>query len=50
MISTIAAQANLTYLDMQAYVGITKHIGGRAATSILLALLLFTACSTKNAL
>jgi len=38
MISTTAAQANLTYLDMQAYVGITKHIGGRAATDELLAL------------
>jgi arsenite methyltransferase len=31
-------QANLTYLDMQAYVGITKHIGGRAATDELLSL------------
>jgi arsenite methyltransferase len=37
MIDT-AAQANLTYLDMQAYVGITKHIGGRAATNELLSL------------
>ncbi len=38
MIINAAAQANLTYLDMQAYVGITKHIGGRAATEELLAL------------
>ena len=38
MISTTAVKAELTYLDMQAYVGITKHIGGRAATDELLAL------------
>ncbi|NTU63593.1 MAG: hypothetical protein HGB05_09345 [Chloroflexi bacterium] len=29
MIVNAAAQANLTYLDMQAHVGITKHIDGR---------------------
>jgi arsenite methyltransferase len=38
MIINAAAQANLTYLDMQAYVGITKHVGGRAATDELLSL------------
>jgi ubiquinone/menaquinone biosynthesis C-methylase UbiE len=39
MISTTATtHAGLTYLDMQAYVGITKHIGGRAATNELLSL------------
>jgi arsenite methyltransferase len=38
MIATTTANAGLTYLDMQAYVGITKHIGGRAATDELLAL------------
>ncbi len=38
MTITTAANAGLTYLDMQAYVGITKHIGGRAATDELLAL------------
>lgn len=32
------AQTGVKYLDMQAYVGITKHIGGRAATDELLAL------------
>ncbi len=32
------------YLDMQAYVGITKHIGGRKATDTLLAL-----CHVQNA-
>jgi arsenite methyltransferase len=31
-------QAGIAYLDMQAYVGITKHIGGRAATDELLSL------------
>jgi arsenite methyltransferase len=37
--TTIAdAQAGIKYLDMQAYVGITKHIGGRRATDELLAL------------
>jgi arsenite methyltransferase len=30
-------QGGIAYLDMQAYVGITKHIGGRAATDELLA-------------
>lgn len=34
----------LAYLDMQAYVGITKHIGGRAATDQLLA-----SCHAENA-
>jgi arsenite methyltransferase len=38
MIATTPANAGLTYLDMQAYVGITKHIGGRAATDELLTL------------
>ena len=34
----MSAQPGITYLDMQAYVGITKHIGGRAATDELLSL------------
>jgi len=38
MISNAVANAGLSYLDMQAYVGITKHIGGRAATDELVAL------------
>ncbi len=38
MIVNTTANAGLTYLDMQTYVGITKHIGGRAATDELLAL------------
>lgn len=38
------AQAGIKYLDMQAYVGITKHIGGREATDELLAL-----CHIENA-
>lgn len=38
MIVNATANAGLTYLDMQAYVGITKHIGGRTATDELLAL------------
>lgn len=38
MTSVTSAQPGITYLDMQAYVGITKHIGGRAATDELLAL------------
>ena len=38
------AQADIRYLDMQAYVGITKHIGGREATDELLAL-----CQIENA-
>ncbi len=38
MIANTTANAGLTYLDMQAYVGITKHIGGRAATDELLTL------------
>ena len=36
MVTTNNAQAGIAYLDMQAYVGITKHIGGRAATDQLL--------------
>ncbi len=44
MIVNATANAGLTYLDMQAYVGITKHIGGRAATDELLAL-----CHIKQA-
>jgi arsenite methyltransferase len=32
-----STQGGIAYLDMQAYVGITKHIGGRAATDELLA-------------
>ncbi len=35
---------SIAYLDMQAYVGITKHIGGRAATDQLLAW-----CHVENA-
>ncbi len=31
-------QLGIKYLDMQAYVGITKHIGGREATDALIAL------------
>lgn len=38
------AQPGIRYLDMQAYVGITKHIGGREATDELLAL-----CHIENA-
>ena len=38
------AQASIKYLDMQAQVGITKHIGGREATDELLAL-----CHIENA-
>jgi ubiquinone/menaquinone biosynthesis C-methylase UbiE len=38
MTSITNSQLGLAYLDMQAYVGITKHIGGRAATDELLAL------------
>ncbi len=38
MTTNTDAQAGITYLDMQAYVGITKHNGGRAATDELLAL------------
>jgi arsenite methyltransferase len=38
------AQPGVKYLDMQAYVGITKHIGGREATDELLAL-----CHIENA-
>jgi ubiquinone/menaquinone biosynthesis C-methylase UbiE len=37
-------QLGIKYLDMQAYVGITKHIGGREATDTLLAL-----CHIENA-
>jgi ubiquinone/menaquinone biosynthesis C-methylase UbiE len=38
MASVTTAQPGIKYLDMQAYVGITKHIGGREATDELLAL------------
>jgi ubiquinone/menaquinone biosynthesis C-methylase UbiE len=38
MIANTTAHAGLAYLDMQAYVGITKHNGGRAATDELLSL------------
>ena len=38
MTTNTDAQAGIIYLDMQAYVGITKHNGGRAATDELLAL------------
>jgi ubiquinone/menaquinone biosynthesis C-methylase UbiE len=38
MTTTPNAPAGIKYLDMQAYVGITKHIGGRAATDELVAL------------
>jgi ubiquinone/menaquinone biosynthesis C-methylase UbiE len=45
---TVAAekdtQVGIKYLDMQAYGGITKHIGGREATDTLLAL-----CHIENA-
>jgi arsenite methyltransferase len=37
-------QTGVKYLDMQAYVGITKHVGGRAATDELLSL-----CHIENA-
>jgi ubiquinone/menaquinone biosynthesis C-methylase UbiE len=37
-------QLGIKYLDMQAYVGITKHIGGREATNTLLSL-----CHIENA-
>ncbi len=37
-------QLGIKYLDMQAYVGITKHIGGREATDTLLSL-----CHVENA-
>jgi arsenite methyltransferase len=38
------AQLGIKYLDMQAYVGISKHIGGRKATDTLLSL-----CHIENA-
>jgi arsenite methyltransferase len=38
MTTVAGAQTGVKYLDMQAYVGITKHIGGREATDELLAL------------
>src|SRR5512139_3323212 len=38
MTSITNSQPGIAYLDMHAYVGITKHIGGRAATDELLAL------------
>ncbi len=44
MITNTDAQAGIRYLDMQAYVGITKHIGGREATDELLSL-----CHIENA-
>ncbi len=44
MITITDAQTGVKYLDMQAYVGITKHIGGRAATDELLSL-----CHIENA-
>ncbi len=37
MVATTNTQPGIQYLDMQAYVGITKHLGGRAATDRLLA-------------
>ena len=37
MVIKNSIQGGIAYLDMQAYVGITKHIGGRAATDELLA-------------
>jgi ubiquinone/menaquinone biosynthesis C-methylase UbiE len=37
-------QLGIKYLDMQAYVGVTKHIGGREATDTLLSL-----CHIENA-
>ncbi len=40
----MATELGIKYLDMQAYVGITKHIGGRAATDTLLSL-----CHIENA-
>ena len=44
MIANTTANVGPAYLDMQAYVGITKHIGGHAATDELLAL-----CHIKQA-
>ena len=44
MASITNAPPGIQYLDMQAYVGITKHIGSRAATDELLAL-----CHIENA-
>jgi arsenite methyltransferase len=38
MTTITGAQTGVKYLDMQAYVGITKHIGSRAATDELLSL------------
>lgn len=38
MTTIMGARTGVKYLDMQAYVGITKHNGGRAATDELLAL------------
>ena len=44
MPSIPGAQIGVNYLDMQAYVGITKHNGGREATDELL-----TLCHVENA-
>ena len=38
MTTITEAQAGLHYLDMQAYVGISKHVGGLEATNEPLAL------------
>lgn len=44
MASKNNTQGGIAYLDLQAYVGITKHIGGRAATDQLV-----TWCHVENA-
>ena len=44
MTTITGAQTGVKYLDMQAYVGITKHNGGRAATDELLSF-----CHIENA-
>jgi ubiquinone/menaquinone biosynthesis C-methylase UbiE len=44
MANVKSTQAGIAYLDLQAHVGITKHIGGRAATDRLLA-----DCHVENA-
>jgi hypothetical protein len=46
MIANTTSNTGLTYLNGQAHVGMTKHIGRGAA--ILLALLFVAACSAKN--
>jgi hypothetical protein len=38
------AECKMTYLDLQAYAGVTKHMGSFEATNELLAL-----CHTENA-